>query len=79
MYVEFDFWKPCYDCTPRCNSCSNMYAWDKYGKPNVCYECKDFSNYTPDDSFCCSCGRPLTKIAFKKLQSHYKDVMLINL
>lgn len=67
-------WEPCADCRPTCGVCANCYAWDRYGKPQVCEDCIDASNFTPDDNFCSNCGRPMTKKAWAMLIDKLKEM-----
>ena len=53
-------WKGCPECKPRCGLCANMNAWDRYGKPDVCNRCVDYSNFESEQKFCECCGSPLT-------------------
>lgn len=53
-------WKGCPECKPRCGLCVNMNAWDRYGKPDVCNRCVDYSNFESDQKFCECCGSPMT-------------------
>lgn len=53
-------WKGCPECKPRCGLCVHMGAWDKYGKPYVCEQCVDYSNFESEQKFCEVCGSPLT-------------------
>ena len=55
-------WGGCDRCQPPCISCDNMYAWDRYGKPNECTGCPEagYKNYVAESSFCEFCGKPLT-------------------
>ena len=53
-------WSGCPECKPRCGLCVNMNAWDKYGKPDVCEQCVDCSNFESDQKFCEFCGAPMT-------------------
>ena len=50
----------CPECKPRCGLCIHMGAWDKYGKPYVCEQCVDCSNFKSDQRFCEVCGAPMT-------------------
>ena len=52
--------KGCPECKPRCGLCVHMGAWDKYGKPYVCEQCADYSNFESEQKFCEVCGSPLT-------------------
>lgn len=54
-------WIYCDECKPSCKLCINYNGWDRYGKPQVCIDCKEYSNFESDDDFCSSCGRPLTE------------------
>ena len=53
-------WRGCPECKPSCGLCVNMNAWDRYGKPDVCNRCVDYSNFESDQKFCECCGSPLT-------------------
>ena len=53
-------WKGCPECKPRCGLCAHIFEWDKYGKPDVCESCVDFSNFESDQQFCEVCGAPMT-------------------
>lgn len=68
MKLDRSKWEPCPCCKPGCHNCINVNAWDRYGKPNVCLQCNDYSNYEPDDRFCSDCGRPLTEDSWKELE-----------
>lgn len=58
------FWPGCSYCNePSCATCIHQYAWDTYGKPQVCEDCEQSSNFRADDDYCCNCGRPLTEKA----------------
>lgn len=50
----------CPECKSRCGLCIHMGAWDKYGKPYVCEQCVDCSNFKSDQRFCEVCGAPMT-------------------
>ena len=68
----------CDNCRTCCDTCENMYAWDKYGKPQECTDCKEsgYLNYSPDSNFCENCGKPLTDkamdILIEKLEALYE-------
>lgn len=53
-------WRGCPECKPRCGLCIHIGAWDKYGKPYVCEQCADCSNFKSDQKFCEVCGAPMT-------------------
>lgn len=53
-------WRGCPECKPSCGLCVNMNAWDRYGKPDVCNRCVDYSNFESDQKFCECCGSPMT-------------------
>ena len=53
-------WRGCPECKPRCGLCVNMGGWDRYGKPYVCEQCVDYSNFESDQRFCEVCGAPMT-------------------
>lgn len=53
-------WRGCPECKPSCGLCVNMNAWDRYGKPDVCNRCVDYSNFESDQKFCECCGAPMT-------------------
>lgn len=72
MDIDLNKWEYCSNCIPSCKNCINMYSWDKYGKPTVCFECKNKSNYESDDNFCSECGRPLNNKSIEILKKHIK-------
>ena len=53
-------WRGCPECKPRCGLCAHIFERDKYGKPDVCESCVDFSNFESDQQFCEVCGSPMT-------------------
>ena len=53
-------WRGCPECKPRCGLCVNMGGWDRHGKPYVCEQCVDYSNFESDQRFCEVCGAPMT-------------------
>lgn len=53
-------WKGCPECEPTCGSCVHMGAWDKHGKPYICEQCVNCSNFESDQKFCEVCGAPMT-------------------
>lgn len=63
----------CPECKSRCGLCIHMGAWDKYGKPYVCEQCVDCSNFKSDQRFCEVCGAPMTDeavdITMKRLEA----------
>ena len=67
----------CPECKPRCGLCIHMGAWDKYGKPYVCEQCIDYSNFESDQRFCEVCGAPMTdeavEIRLKELETLYEN------
>ena len=66
----------CPECKPRCGLCIHMGAWDKYGKPYVCEQCIDCSNFESDQRFCEVCGAPMTDeavdIIMRRLETLYE-------
>ena len=58
-------WRGCPECKPRCGLCVHMGAWDRHGKPYVCEQCVDYSNFESDQRFCEVCGRPMTDEALQ--------------
>ena len=70
-------WKGCPECKPRCGLCAHIFEWDKYGKPDVCESCVDFSNFESDQQFCEVCGAPMTDEAvdmvMKRMEALYEE------
>jgi hypothetical protein len=68
-------WRGCPECKPSCGLCVNMNAWDRYGKPDVCNRCVDYSNFESDQKFCECCGSPLTdeavEMVMERLEALY--------
>ena len=58
-------WRGCPECKPRCGLCVHMGAWDRHGKPYVCEQCVDYSNFESDQRFCEVCGCPMTDEALQ--------------
>lgn len=71
-HINREAWKPCDECKPSCKICANYNAWDRYGKPQVCDTCEDYSNFEPDDKYCSNCGRPMTEEAWKELEKRVR-------
>ena len=67
-------WKGCPECKPRCGLCVHMGAWDKYGKPYVCEQCVDYSNFESEQKFCEVCGSPLTDKAVDMVMERLEEV-----
>ena len=61
----------CPECKPRCGLCIHMGAWDKYGKPYVCEQCIDCSNFESDQRFCEVCGAPMTDEAVEMVMERF--------
>ena len=68
-------WKGCPECKPRCGLCVHMGAWDKYGKPYVCEQCVDCSDFESEQKFCEVCGSPLTDEAVDMVMERLEDVL----
>lgn len=68
VHIDQEAWEPCGECKTHCGICANYGGWDRYGKPKVCEDCKDHSNFLADDNFCSHCGRPLTPEAWAELE-----------
>lgn len=68
-------WKGCPECKPRCGLCVHMGAWDKYGKPYVCEQCVDYSNFESEQKFCEVCGSPLTDEAVDMVMERLEEVL----
>lgn len=58
-----EIWRGCPECKSKCGLCKHCGAWDRYGKPSVCAECVDCSNFESDQDFCEYCGSPMTSNA----------------
>lgn len=71
-HINRDAWEPCDECKPSCMGCANYNAWDRYGKPQVCETCEEYSNFEPDDNYCANCGRPMTEEAWKLLEKRVR-------
>lgn len=71
-HIDREAWEHCDECKPSCKICANYNAWDRYGKPQVCDTCEDYSNFEPDDKYCSNCGRPLTEEAWKELEKRVR-------
>ena len=67
-------WKGCPECKPRCGLCVHMGAWDKYGKPYVCEQCVDYSNFESEQKFCEVCGSPLTDEAVDMVMERLEEI-----
>ena len=67
----------CDNCRPHCGTCEISYAWDRYGKPNQCADCKDngYKNYISESRFCEYCGKPLTDEAVDILWQRWKEAL----
>ena len=68
-------WKGCPECKPRCGLCVHMGAWDKYGKPYVCEQCVDCSDFESEQKFCEVCGSPLTDEAVDMVMERLGEVL----
>ena len=66
----------CPECKPRCGLCIHMGAWDKYGKPYVCEQCVDCSNFKSDQRFCEVCGAPMTDEAVQMVMERWKEAVV---
>ena len=66
----------CDTCRPRCGTCEISYAWDRYGKPNQCADCKDngYKNYISESRFCEGCGKPLTDEAVEMVMERMETI-----
>ena len=66
----------CDNCRPHCGTCEISYAWDRYGKPNQCADCKDngYKNYISESRFCEYCGKPLTDEAVDMMLERIRDI-----
>ena len=64
----------CPECKPRCGLCIHMGAWDKYGKPYVCEQCVDCSNFKSDQRFCEVCGAPMTDEAVQMMMERMETI-----
>ena len=69
-------WRGCPECKPRCGLCVNMGGWDRHGKPYVCEQCVDYSNFESDQRFCEVCGAPMTdeavEMVMERLEALYE-------
>lgn len=65
--IDRSTWEPCAECAPNCSWCKHYQETAK-SIPDICHECKHYSNYEPDYNFCCECGRPLTDAAWETLE-----------
>ena len=67
-------WKGCPEGKQRCGLCVHMGAWDRHGKPYVCEQCVDYSNFESDQRFCPVCGRPLTDEAVRMVMERMEKL-----
>lgn len=71
-HIDREAWKPCEHCKPKCRICANCSILGKCGEPQVCVDCKDYSNFYSDYNYCDYCGRPMTKEAWEELEKRVR-------
>lgn len=67
-HINREAWKPCEQCKPKCRICANCSILGKCGEPQVCVDCKDYSNFYSDYNYCANCGRPMTEEAWNVIE-----------
>lgn len=71
-------WSGCPECKQRCGLCVYMGAWDRHGKPYVCEQCVDYSNFESDQRFCEVCGCPMTdeavEMVMEKMEALHENI-----
>lgn len=72
-HIDQEEWEPCIECAPNCSWCKHYQEIAKT-IPDVCRECKHYSNYEPEYNFCCECGRPLTPEAWAELEKRRTEM-----
>lgn len=71
-HIDREAWKPCEHCKPKCRICANCSILGKCGEPQVCVDCKDYSNFYSDYNYCDYCGRPMTEEAWEELEKRVR-------
>lgn len=64
----------CDECKPSCRICINTWVWDSHGKPQVCEDCKEYSNFEADDNYCYNCGAPMTDEAVQMVMERLGEL-----
>lgn len=67
-HIDREAQKPCEQCKPKCRICANCSILGKCGEPQVCVDCKDYSNFYSDYNYCANCGRPMTEEAWNVIE-----------
>lgn len=81
QFEVFDrYFVGCACCKKSCMNCVFQHGWGTTGKPKICLECEDLSNYNSEDNFCYNCGKPLNENGLAIfLDRISKNTQLINL